>query len=139
MEKAGPGGWCEDFIAWSNKSYLYYQGGPDGVGKGLGALGSAAPVSGTSWQAVLPACGRGTSECGPCSAHLVGRDLSCHISPQAGSPASLSPLFVSLSLQELVLGRSPSVVLKVCSADSMLVALRLAGGAGLPFISFEQL
>lgn len=32
MEKAGRGGWCEDFIAWSNKSYLYYQGGPDGVG-----------------------------------------------------------------------------------------------------------
>lgn len=56
------------------------------VGKRLGALGSAAPVSGTSWQAVLPACGRGTSECGPCSAHLVGRDLSCHISPQGWLP-----------------------------------------------------
>lgn len=25
----GRGGSCEDFIAWSNKSYLYYQEGPD--------------------------------------------------------------------------------------------------------------
>lgn len=51
----------------------------------------------------------------------------------------LPPLFESLSLQELMPGRAPSVVLKVYSTDSMLVAPKLARHLWLDFINFAQL
>lgn len=62
----GGGGWCEDSVSWSNKSYLYTQGGPD---QGWGTLLSC-PCLGAQ-------AGRGTSRCSPCSTLLMWRDLGC--------------------------------------------------------------
>lgn len=66
----------------------------------------------------------------PLLCYPMGKDLGWLASPYPLGPALSSPAssLGSCSFQKLVLERAPSVVLKVCSTDSMLVALGLAWG-----------